>query len=334
VDGSRKVGNQMILVRSPLRITLGGGGTDLPAYYSRHGGMFLTAAIDKYVYVSVLRPFVPGVIVKHSGASEQCTQIANIKHPLIREALRMYAPSDWKPQIELTTLADVPAGTGLGSSSACACALLRAIRLFFRPQDDITRDELAEEACVLEMDILKEPIGKQDAYASAFGNCTPFMINEQGKVSAQPGIDWRVQERLEQRLQLYFTGFSRSASNLLQLTATGKQNDLLHNISYLGQRMLAALRAGALWQVGGVFSTQWEEKQRRSLGITSERIDNLYAHGLRNGATGGKLVGAGGGGFLLFYTTEPEQLRAGMAELAVEELPFKFEDEGTMVVCQ
>lgn len=322
----------MILVRSPLRITLGGGGTDLPVYYSRHGGMFLTAAIDKYVYVSVLRPFKPGIYLKHSGASEECAQISDIQHPLIREALRMCAPKSWTPQIEITTLADVPAGTGLGSSSACACALLRAIYLFFG-HEDITRDELADSACHLEMKLLGEPIGKQDAYASAFGGMTPFTINISGQVSAQPGIDWRVQEKLEQRSQLYFTGFSRSASQILAPVAQGGYDENLHIIKQLGAQMLDTLRRGSLWDIGPIMTQQWRRKVERSSDATNDDIDYLYAKGLCWGATGGKLVGAGGGGFLLFYTTEPDQLRAAMAGHA-EELPFRFDDDGTMVVCQ
>ncbi len=321
----------MILVRSPLRITLGGGGTDLPAYYTKHGGMFFTAAIDKYVYVSVLKPFKPGIYVKHSGASEECNQIADIQHPLIREALSLCAPDGWSPQIEITTLADVPAGTGLGSSSACACALIKALNTFFCPEVHETKHDLAEHACYLEMDILKEPIGKQDAYASAFGGCAPFLIDEQGIVTPQPGIDWRIQEKLEQRLQLYFTGYSRSASEILRPLAAGNHESNLHRVSGVGIQMLAEVKAGQLWNVGPFLTAQHSLKRERT--APPPEAEWLRERGLRAGATGGKLVGAGGGGFLLFYTPEPEQLRAGMAGHA-EELPFRFDDDGTMVVCQ
>ncbi len=322
----------MILVRSPLRITLGGGGTDLPAYYSKHGGMFFTAAIDKYVYVSVLKPFKKGIYLKHSGASEECAHIADIKHPLIREALVTYAPENWSPQIEITTLADVPAGTGLGSSSACACALIQALSVFFAPDNYMTRDALAENACALEMDRLHEPIGKQDAYASAFGNCTPFIIDKEGAVSAQPALDWRIQERLERRLLLYFTGFSRSASAILRPLTTGDANVNLATNAWLGSEMLRVLQAGQLWHVAPLFNQQWIGKKLRSPDATNAVIDALWTRGTLAGA-GGKLVGAGGGGFLLFETSEPEQLRTAMAGYA-EEMPFRFEDDGTMVVCQ
>ena len=323
----------MILVRSPLRITLGGGGTDLPAYYTKHGGMFFTAAIDKYVYVSVLKPFKKGIYVKHSGASEECAQIADIQHPLIREALRMCMPPDWVPQIEITTLADVPAGTGLGSSSACACALIAALHTFFGTPGTSDAALVADLACELEMDILGEPIGKQDAYASAFGGMRAFEIATDGTVFVKPGIDWRIQEKLEQRLQLYFTGYSRSASAILKPLQTGMFRDNLDLITVLGQEMLYALQHGVLWDIGPIMTQQWRRKTERSPEASNGHIDGLYNRGMNAGARGGKLVGAGGGGFLLFYTTEPEQLRTAMAGQA-EELPFRFEDEGTMVVCQ
>ncbi len=321
----------MIIARAPLRITLGGGGTDIPAYYQRHGqGRCLAAAIDKYVYVSVLKPFKPGIYVKHSGASEECATIAKIQHPLIREALRLCAPEDWEPQIEITTLADVPAGTGLGSSSAFACALLKALTTFFEPNAHETTHDLAENACYLEMRVLNEPIGKQDAYASAFGGMTSFIIRENGTVEPQPGINWRVQERLEGRLQLYFTGYSRSASAILAPLAAGLHDENLQRIHTLGWTMRDHLERGELLAVGHALSKQHALKHQRT--ETPAAIQALYQRGLQLGAEG-KLVGAGGGGFLLFCTANPENLRAGMAGYA-EELPFKFETGGTTVVCQ
>ncbi len=322
----------MILVRSPLRITLGGGGTDLPAYYRSNGGMFFTAAINKFVYVSVLKPFRSGIYVNTGDGRSWSPDISTISHPLIREALRLCAPEDWVPQIEITTLADVPAGTGLGSSSACACALLKALTTFFEPQTHESVGDLAENACFLEMNVLGEPIGKQDAYASALGGMTPFSIDEQGQVTPQAGIDWRIQEKLESRLLLYFTGYSRSASEILKPAAAGEFNDNLHQIHYFGDMMLRDVRAAELWSVGPILTAQYVLKCQRSP-EQPHHIQDLYVRGMEAGASGGKLVGAGGGGFLLFYTPDPERLRAGMAGYA-EELPFRFEDEGTMVVCQ
>ena len=326
----------MILVRSPLRITLGGGGTDLPVYYERYGGMFVTAAIEVYVYVSVLKPFESGILLKYGhGGTEKVATIDQIAHSLIREVLRLCAPEDWTPQIEITTLADVPAGTGLGSSSACACALLKALTTFFQPNAHESCSELAENACHLEMSVLREPIGKQDAYASAFGGLTPFVIDKQGDVTAQPRMDWRIQEQLERRLHLYFTGYSRSASEILRPVAAGGADDNLHIIRHLGDQMLTSLHAGSLWNVGPIFTEQWRRKVERSPNATNAHIDHLYNVGMAAGASGGKLVGAGGGGFLLFYAPDGDRLEFAMAREGVSRFPFRLEEgSGTLVVCE
>src|SRR3954449_13495549 len=202
----------MIITRSPLRITLGGGGTDLPSYYEQHGGFLIAAAIDKYVYVAVMRPFVEGIFLKYSKL-EHVAAIDEVQHPIIREAIRMLGFRT--PQIEITTLADIPAGTGLGSSGSFATALLRA--LYAHRRRMLHPSELAKLACEIEIERLQEPVGKQDQYIAAYGGITCFDFNADGSVSARPlAISMETLWTLEDNLLLFFTGFSRSAGSILQ----------------------------------------------------------------------------------------------------------------------
>ena len=323
----------MIITRSPLRITLGGGGTDLPSYYHQHGGFCISAAIDKYVYVTVLRPFVPGIYLKYSEI-EHVDCVDNVKHPIIREAIRLM---DLKtPQLEITTLTDIPAGTGLGSSSSFTTALLKAIcahrRRFLHPAN------LAEIACKIEIDILANPIGKQDQYIATFGGvmCLTFMNDS---VVVRP-LDAPIETlfALEDNLLLFFTGYARQASDVLRDQQTRTEtNDLdmlanLHQVKVLARETQCALQQGDLTAFGQLLHEQWELKKRRLGAATNPHIDEWYTRGLANGAIGGKLVGAGGGGFLLFYTTEHQQLRASMIAAGLEEVRFRFDYEGTKVL--
>jgi D-glycero-alpha-D-manno-heptose-7-phosphate kinase len=324
----------MIITRSPLRITLGGGGTDLPSYYRDHGGFLVAAAIDKFVYVTVMRPFVPGIFLKYSHL-EHVGTIDEVKHNLIREALRQL---DFKtPQIEITTLADIPAGTGLGSSGSFTTALLKA--LYAHRRRLLHPSELAELACDIEMNRLHEPVGKQDQYAAAYGGVTCFTFNPDGSVEAEPlGMPMDTLFTLEDNLLLFFTGFSRSAGTILaDQKARSEQHDAamiqnLHDVKELGLRSKATLLAGDVAGFGALMHEQWEQKKRRSGGMSNPQIDEWYALGLANGALGGKLVGAGGGGFLLFYSEDHRRLRAAMAKAGLEEVRFRFDFEGTKVL--
>ncbi len=288
----------MIIARSPLRITLGGGGTDLPSYFKEHEGFVIAAAIDKYVYVNVMRPFTEGVFLKYSQL-EQHKSIFDVKHPIIREALYLL---DFKtPQIEITTLADIPAGTGLGSSGSFTTALLKA--LYTHRKRHVHQEELAELACHIEIDRLGEPVGKQDQYASAVGGVTCFTFHKEGKVTAVPlNISMQTVFELEDNLLLFFTGFSRSASGILKDQDSRTQSndaDMLSNLHFvkdLGLRSKKALEDGKTMLFGELMHEHWEHKKKRSGGMSNQQIDDWYALGIQNGAIGGKLVGAGGGG--------------------------------------
>lgn len=324
----------MILVRSPLRITLGGGDTDLPAYYRQHGGFLIAAAIDKYVYVSVLRPFSPGIYLKYSQI-ERVATVAEVQHSIMRETLRaMYLRT---PQVEITTLADIPAETGLGSSGSFTTALIKA--LYTHHHQLLSTAELAELACEIEINKLGAPIGKQDQYSAAYGGVTCFTYRRTDRVEATPLKATRdTLNRLEDNLLLFFTGFSRQANTVLtdQRTRLGQSESTilanLHLAKTLAQESRARLESGETQAFGRLLHEQWTAKKARCPHATNPTIDGLYQAGLDNGAIGGKLVGAGGGGFLLFYTDDPQRLRTAMKTINLEEVRFRFDYEGTKVL--
>ena len=324
----------MISTRSPLRISLGGGGTDLPSYYREHGGFLIAGAIDRFVYVTVLRPFASGVFLKYSKL-EHVTTIDEVQHPIIREALRLTGFRT--PQVEITTLADIPSGTGLGSSGSFTTALLKA--LYAHRMRPIDPRDLAELACRIEIDILGEPIGKQDQYIAACGGITCFTFNPDGSVLVEPlAINIDTKFDLEDNLLMFFTGFSRSAGSILQdQKARTQSHDAamlanLHYVKELGLRSRKFLIEGRTADFGALMHEHWEHKKRRSDGMSMPQIDEWYELGRRNGAIGGKLVGAGGGGFLLFYAEDRNRLRHAMAHAGLKEVRFRFELEGTKVM--
>jgi D-glycero-alpha-D-manno-heptose-7-phosphate kinase len=326
----------VIIVRSPLRITLGGGGTDLPSYFRDHEGFLIAAAIDKYVYVTVIKPFAPGIFLKYSSI-EHVDRIDEVKHPIIREALGEFEGD--KPQIEITTLADIPAGTGLGSSGSFTTALLRALHA--HAKNIIHPRELAEHACAIEIDRLREPIGKQDQYIAAFGGLTCFTFRRDGIVDAVPlAMDEEARHALEDNLLLFFTGYSRSASQILkEQDQRTKSHDAamvnnLHYVKELGLRSRTALESGDLAGFGRLMHEHWEHKRKRSGGMSNPQIDQWYDLGMQNGAVGGKLIGAGGGGFLMFYAEDKVSLRHAMRQAGLTEVRFHFDFEGTKVIAQ
>jgi D-glycero-alpha-D-manno-heptose-7-phosphate kinase len=324
----------MIITRSPLRITLGGGGTDLPSYYRQYGGYLIAAAIDRYVYVTVLRPFTPGIFLKYSKL-EHVDQVEEVHHPIIRETLRMMDLNT--PQIEITTLADIPAGTGLGSSGSFTTALLKA--LYAHRRRLIHPGDLAELACDIEINKLGEPIGKQDQYIAAFGGITAFRYHPDDRVEAGPlQVSMDTLFDLEDNLLLFFTGFSRSAGAILKDQNTRTQafdQEMLNNLHYvkeLGFRSQKALEQGKTDEFGEILHEHWNHKKKRSGGMSNPRINEWYELARNQGALGGKLVGAGGGGFLLFYTRERRKLRQAMAKAGLEEVRFRFDFEGTKIL--
>ena len=326
----------MIMTRSPLRISLGGGGTDLPSYYHEHSGFVVAAAIDKYVYLMIHRRFVPRILLKYSQM-EEVERIDEIKHPLIRESLRLLGWDDLR--LEISSMADIPAGTGLGSSGSFTTALLKALHI--QKKQLIHPRELAEQACKIEMDILKEPVGKQDQYIAAFGGLTCFRILPNGQVDAWPlNVSEETLYDMEDHLLLFFTGYTRSASEILkEQDVKSKKNDQhmianLHFIKQIGRDVKDAIEAGDLKRFGELMNIHWEHKKERSSSMSNERINQWYDLAMQNGALGGKLIGAGGGGFLMFFCADRARVRQAMAGQGLEEVRFRFDFEGTKVVIQ
>ncbi|MBX3750681.1 MAG: galactokinase [Opitutaceae bacterium] len=326
----------MIITRSPLRISLGGGGTDLPSYYREHGGFLIAGALDKYVYITLHRTFVPDLIVKYSKL-ERVAHASQLEHPIIREALLLLG-MDGK-SIELTSMADIPGGTGLGSSGSFTTALLKVLHA--ANKNLISPAELAEQACHIELDKLGEPIGKQDQYIAAVGGITAFTFHRDGRVEYRPcKISEETLFNLEDNLLLFFTGYSRSASAILKdqndksKASDPAMLDNLHFTKELGYRSLAALEEGNLDEFARLMDVHWQRKKARSTGMSNAHINEWYDHAMANGALGGKLIGAGGGGFLMFYAHDKRRLRHAMREKGLQEVRFRFDFEGTKVVAQ
>jgi D-glycero-alpha-D-manno-heptose-7-phosphate kinase len=325
----------MIIVRSPLRITLGGGGTDLPSYYRDHGGFLVAAAIDKYVYITLHKTFQPGYIVKYSEL-ERVERAGDIRHPIVRAAIELVGAAD---SVEIASMADIPAGTGLGSSGSFTTALLRALHT--RQRNVISPHTLANQACHIEIELLREPVGKQDQFIAAYGGVTCFEFNSDDSVTVNPApLSSEVVDSLEDGLCLFFTGYTRSASNILkdQHEKSKAKNvsiiDNLHYVKDLGRRSLAALTHGDLPRFAELMDEQWRYKKKRSGDMSNPKIDEWYNIALRNGALGGKLIGAGGGGFLMFYTENRRQLLHAMLKQGLEEVRFRFDFEGSKTMIQ
>lgn len=327
----------MIITRSPLRISLGGGGTDLPSYYNENEGFILSAAINKYVYVSIIKPFVQGIFLKYSKF-EKVENISEIKHPIIREALRIFKI---KPQIEITTLADVPSGTGLGSSGSFTTALLKA--LYANVKKNLNPQELAELACHIEINCLNLSIGKQDQYISSIGGLNSFTFHKKNKekseVTFKPlNIKNKTMLELEDSLLLFFSGFTRNAHNILEdqnKRSLENEEDIINNLHFVKELALKskeALESDNIELFGKLMDQHWDHKKKRSNMTSNSQINKWYDLGKKNGAYGGKLVGAGGGGFLLFVAHNKTLLRKTMRDEGLNELRFRFEFEGTKLI--
>lgn len=326
----------MIIVRSPLRISLGGGGTDLPSYYRDHSGFLIAAAIDKYVYITLHETFVDELIIKYSKL-ERVNELGDIEHPIIRESLKHVGINGM--HLEITSMADIPSGTGLGSSGSFTTALLKALHTY--KKNLVHPQHLAEEACHIELNLLKEPIGKQDQYIAAYGGITCFNFRPNDQVEAWPlKIDQETLYNLEDNLLLFFTGYSRSASNILKEQddkSKAKNNDMISNLHFikeLGVHSKDALEKGDLHRFADLMNVHWEHKKQRSSNMSNTKIDEWYEIARRNGALGGKMIGAGGGGFLMFYADDKSTLRHAMREQGLEEVRFRFDFHGTQVVTQ
>lgn len=327
------MGFQMIITRTPLRISIGGGGTDLPSFYEKAGGFLIAGAINKYIYIALHRTFVPNYIVKYS-TMETVDAIDEIKHPIVREAFKLHKVD---PYIEMVSLADIPSGTGLGSSGTFNVGLLRGI--YSLKREHVSTSKLAEEACHIELDLLKEPIGKQDQYIAAYGGLTCFNFNKDGSVEASPlKVSNETLHDLEDNLLMFFTGYSRSASAVLsdqKKKSESNDAEMLKNLMFikeLGLEIKRVLEAGDTHAFAKLMHEHWLRKKKRSDGISNQDINRWYDVGMENGALGGKLIGAGGGGFILFYAHDRAALRKAMAKEGLVEVRFGFDHEGSKVV--
>jgi D-glycero-alpha-D-manno-heptose-7-phosphate kinase len=326
----------MIITRSPLRISLGGGGTDLPSYYRQHGGFLIAGAIDKYVYITLHQTFGSEMIIKYSKL-ERVTSVDEIEHPIVREALKLVGVK--ATYLEMASMADIPAGTGLGSSGSFTTALLKALHAWRK--NLVHPSELAEQACTIELDRLHEPIGKQDQFISAYGGITCFKFLPDDRVEAWPlNISQETLFNLEDNLLLFFTGYSRSASTILKeqddrsKSADKAMVDNLHFVKELAGQSQKALENGNLRELARLMDVHWQRKKERSKGMTNVQINEWYDLAMSCGALGGKLIGAGGGGFLMFYAEDKAALRHALREQGLTEVRFRFDFEGTKTLIQ
>ena len=324
----------MIIARSPLRITLGGGGTDLASYYEKRGGFLLSAAIDKYVYILLNKTFDHTLLLKYSKI-ERVQSADELNHPIVREALKMMGLENEK--LEICSMADIPAGTGLGSSSTFTTALLTALHRYVG--NPVRSRKIAEEACEIEIGRLKEPIGKQDQYISAYGDIMQMEFQKDGNVDIEPvHLSDETFYNLEDSLTLFFTGYSRSASEILKEQDTkSKSSDAemlknLDDVKRMGLESKDALEQGDIKTFADIMNEHWEKKKKRSGGMSNPKIDEWYEFAMKNGAMGGKLIGAGGGGFLMFVAKDKPKLRRAMQKAGLTEVRFRFEREGAKVL--
>lgn len=323
----------MIIVRSPLRISLGGGGTDLASYYEKYKGFLIAGAITKYIYITITDPFRDDIILNYSER-ELVEDVRHIKHPIFRAVL---SENEDLGRIEIHSIADIPSGTGLGSSSAFTAALLRAVH--HQNAVEMTKTELAEETCRIEIEELGMPIGKQDQYASVFGGLNEFTFQTDGTVDVTPMKLSRSDIDLFcDHLLIYYTGKQRAAQDLLvdQNTKSKKNDqqmiDNLHRTKEIGYTSAEAIKNLDVEKYGALTAQHWENKVKRSNGMAPENVLDLHSKGIEAGAIGGKLVGAGGNGFLLFVVRNPNEFRLKMLSHGLRDVRFDFEAHGTQVI--
>jgi D-glycero-alpha-D-manno-heptose-7-phosphate kinase len=319
----------VIFTRAPLRLSLGGGGTDLPSYYRRHEGFLVAAALDKYMYMLTHTVFQQRYRLKYSRF-EEVDQPAEIEHPILREVLARHW--DGNP-LEIASVADIPAGTGLGSSGAFTVCLLKALALAGKMAT--TPSAIAEAASHIEIDVLGEPVGKQDPYVSAHGGICAYTFHADDTVTVEPlALSDETIQTMSDRFLLFFTGETRDAVEILADQDRRSRADdeemlqNLHRTKEIGLESRALLEAGDLQRYAELMHQHWLNKRRRSTGMSTERADELYELARDNGAVGGKLVGAGGGGFLLLYSTDVDHTREALTAAGAAEVRFGFDFHG------
>jgi D-glycero-alpha-D-manno-heptose-7-phosphate kinase len=323
----------LIVSRTPFRLPLGGGGTDLPFYYTKYGGFFISGAVDKYMHIVVNDRFEPGIRVSYSQ-TEIVDSPMSVRHPLVREALKLL---NFKDRIEIVSLADVPAATGLGSSGSFTVGLLNA--LYAHQRIVKTPGQIAETACDIAQNRLHEPSGKQDEYAASLGGLRAYEIDRRGKVTAK---ELRIAEdtlsELEYGIMMFYTGIKRSASEILgkqqkRVTEDDDAVEKMHRIKAIGLESKKSLERGDLRRFGELLHEHWTLKRGVADSITNRSIDSWYSIALKNGALGGKVVGAGGGGFLMLYCEEGRRkVKAALQREGLVEYRFRFDFEGSKVI--
>ena len=320
----------MIIVQTPLRISFFGGGTDFPSFFMEEGGCVLSSAIDKYIFVSVKERFDKKLRVGYTQ-TEMVDCVDEIQHELIREALRM---TGIHSSLEVTTMGDIPSeGSGLGSSSTVTVGALHAMYTYLG--EIVSAEQLARDACNIEMDILKKPIGIQDQYIAAYGNLRYFEFLPGGQVKAEKvKLDPESLRAFNDRFLLFFTGVSRRADNILkeQKENIKDRTTVLREMKQMVHEARKVLAIGDFDMFGQLLHESWKLKKSLAGSITNGAIDNLYELARRNGATGGKITGAGGGGFLLLYVPYEKQQSVRKALCELRELPFRLESDGTKVI--
>jgi D-glycero-alpha-D-manno-heptose-7-phosphate kinase len=325
----------MLITRTPFRITLGGGGTDLSSYYSKFGGFIFSFTLDKYMYITLKKAFADDLIRIKYSKSETVSKINDIQHEIAKACL---IKTGFNKGIEIASLADIPSGTGLGSSSTYTVGLLSALHTIKR--DFISLKDLAEEACEIEIDILQKPMGKQDQYLAAFGGLLVMEISKDGTVKvSNANVSLSTLENLKHNLMIFYTGKRRLNKTILgeQDAATRKSDkqvlDSLHYIKDSGYKILETVESGNITDLGILFDEHWKYKKKMAKGISSPDLDAIYELAKENGAIGGKVSGAGGGGFFTLYCEEKQtQLRSAMAKAGLRELNYNFDFEGTKVL--
>lgn len=330
----------MIMTRTPFRITLGGGGTDLPSYYSQFGGFVFSVTLDKYMYINLNTPIVDDMIRIKYSRYEEVFDVEEVQHDLAREALKLMGV---KNALEIQSMADIPSGTGLGSSACYLVGLLNALHCY--KNVSVSQQELAEEACRIEIETLKHPVGKQDQYLAAFGGFTILNIEKDGKVKVErPNMSEEIVDELESSLLIYYTHTTRSTAEILKEQSTSVQDkksvshqavvESLHTIKDIGYKTLDAITKGNLDEFGRLMDVHWRTKKRLSSKISNSKIDELYELGMSHGALGGKILGAGGGGFILFYCPKEKQsnLTSVMSKAGLKRMRFKFDFDGSKVM--
>jgi D-glycero-alpha-D-manno-heptose-7-phosphate kinase len=323
----------MIITKSPLRLSIAGGGTDLPSYYKIKEALFISAAINKHIFISVNKTWKPYYFLKYSKI-ENKKKISKIQHPVIKSALSKYKIDEF---VEISSISDVPAGTGLGSSGTFAVGLVNALNIF--NNKNLSPKQIAEEACDIEMNILNEPCGKQDQYIASYGGLRIFEINKEGKVFIK---DLELKEDFvdcfEENLLIFFTGYSRKSKHILneqEIAVKKKEKEIIKNLDFIkniAKETITALKNSSLKEYADLMNEHWKFKLLRSKDMSSNFINEIISIGLKNGAIGSKVIGAGGGGFVMFICQDKEKLRSKMKELKLRELKFDFDYDGTTIL--